>query len=443
MVVYDVPAEKQTNQPMQAPAPSLDLRQGADWLKSRRIVAASVDADTPRFIHLAFDPAIYDFYMAGGGGVWAVRKVADAAPEQVLGAYPALRDTLSFPVRRDLDYQSLGSTLSSTVRLPGAEWVILNADLAHDRLLLADVKEPHEDRAAIDLYLSDAQGSNRRLLYSHEGALGSTQFSPDGRQLLVSVYSSLGIWDREKLSLVLLDVEQGAPPVMLSEKIVAAGALSSSPLPQMRAAFLTKGAEAGMLLVVEWGAVQGYLTLFDPANLGSPVTKAEIPGGLAGKAWVTGEEEGTGLVVAWQPWLSIFSPSGATLVVARLASGTPVATEFFTLDKESEPVSVVMRASSLICTTYRGSDFALYDLPLPGPGNEQGQAINVYALPIPVGANPFILGFPWQFGSRLLSYTDNGQVHARTYDGMIDVPLESGVTSFFSFDWLSPALLLR
>ena len=103
-----------------------------------------------------------------------------------------------------------------------------------------------------------------------------------------------------------------------------------------------------------------------------------------------------------------------------------------------------MRGHSLICTTYGGSDFALYDLPLPRPGlgNEQAQAINVYAASVPVGVNPFLLGSPWRFGSRLLSDTDNGQLHARTYDGVIDVPLESGVTSFFDFDWAGLTHLL-
>ena len=442
-VVYDVPAVKRSNQPTPAPASSLDLRQGAEWLKGRSVVAASLDSGKPYYIHLAFDPAIYDYYLAGSRGVWGVRKVADDAPEQALRGYPALRETLAFPSRQDVDYQSLGSTVSSTVRLLGAEWVILNADVARDRLLLADVKEQRGDGAAIDLYLSDAQGGNRRLLYSHEGALGSTQFSPDGRYVLLSIYSSLGSWQMESLSLVLLDVEQVARPVTLSEKIVAASALGSSPLPQMRAAFLTKGKEAGMLLVVEWGAEQGDLSIYNPANPGRPMMRAEIPGGLAGKAWVNEEDDGAEPIVAWQPWLDVFSPRGATLVVAKMGPGRKAAMETFTLDRESDPVSVVLRGNYLICAAYRGSEIALYDLPLPGPGKEQAQAINVYAASVPVEANPFLLGFPWRFGPQLLSYTDNGQLHARAYDGVIDVPLESGVTSFFNFDWASPIPLLR
>jgi hypothetical protein len=453
MLVYDVPVtgERLPIQPpvAPAPAPSLDARQGADWLNSRRITAASFDGDTLRFTHLTFNSAIYDFYVAGGRGVWAVRREVAGAGEQTPPGRPALRDNLSFPAGRAVDYQSLGNTVIAPVSVPGREWVVLNADLERDRLLLADVKEQRDESAIIDLYLSDATGGNRRFIYSHDGALGSTQFSPDGRYVLVSTFSSLGGWQTEKQSLVLLDLEPGAQPVTLSAKVVAAGALGSSPLPQMRATFLTRGAVPDMVLVAEWGAEHGRLSLFDPASPAAPVTRAEIAGSLAGKAWVNEEDDGTGLVVAWQPWLSAFSPRSATLVVARLAPGKSAATEMFTLDKESEPVSVVMRGDSLICVAYQAGEsrnapeLTIYNLPLSGPGNERAPVIKVYSTTVLDAANPYLAGFAWQLGPRLLGYTGNGQLHARTYDGVIDVPLESGVTSFFNFDWASPTHLLR
>src|SRR5207237_2844270 len=116
-------------------------------------------------------------------------------------------------------------------------------------------------------------------------------------------------------SLVLLDLQNDAPPLTVSEKVVAAAEPGSSPLPQMRATFLLKGPLAGMMLVAEWGTEHGTLSVLNPASPGSPLMRAEIPGGLAGKAWATEEEDGAGLVVGWQPWLNGFSTKGTSLVV--------------------------------------------------------------------------------------------------------------------------------
>jgi hypothetical protein len=463
VVVYDVPEEIRSSHTTPVPTPSVppssDLRQDIEWLRGRRLVAASRDGDKLRFTSLAFDPIMYDVYIAGDQGVWGVRKDADPPGEQSFRGQPALRDSQSFPIGRELDYQPLSSPVSSTVCLPGIEWAVLNADLGHDRLLLADIKAQREDGAAIDLYISDSGGDNKRLLYSHEGALGSTQFSPDGRYVLLSTYSPLGGTRTEKLSLVLLSLQNSAPPLTVIEKIVAAGAPGSPPLPQMRATFLLKGPvlgrspiQAGMVLVAEWGTEHGTLSLFDPASPGSPLMRAEIPGGLAGKAWASEQEDGTGLVVAWQPWLNGFSTGDAKLVVARLTPGGPakqVVTKTFSLEKENEPVTVVIRGDYLICTAYRATqsqdavEFTMYALPLSGPGNEHAQATKLYSATTLKDTDPFLSGFAWQLGPKLLSYIDNGQLHARTYDGAIDVPLESGVTSFFNFEWVSPTRLLH
>jgi hypothetical protein len=463
VVVYDVPGENRSNHPTPEPTPpvsaSSDLRQDTEWLKGRSLVAASLSGDKPRFTLLAFDPTLYDFYIAGAQGVWGVRKDADPPGEPSLRGQPALRDTQTFPVGRGLDYQALSSTISSTVRLDGTGWAVLNADLGYDRLLLADVKNQREEGAAIDLYISDPDGDNRRLLYSHKGALGSTQFSPNGRYVLLSTYSPLGGTRTEKLSLILLDLQNVAPPLTVREKVESAYGPGGSPLPQMRATFLLKGAvlgrspiQAGMVLVAEWGTEHGTLSVLNPASPGRPLMSVEIPGGLAGKAWANEEENGSGLVVAWQPWLNGFSTKGTTLVVAQLAPGKTdkqVLTKTFTLDKESEPVSVVIRGDYLICMADRATEsqdsaeFTVYTLPLSGPGNEQAQAMKLYSATILKGTNPFLSGFAWQLGPNLLSYSDNGQLHARTYDGAIDVPLESDVSSFFNFDWISPVVLLH
>jgi hypothetical protein len=191
------------------------------------------------------------------------------------------------------------------------------------------------------------------------------------------------------------------------------------------------------------------LTVFDPANPGDPLMRANMPGGLAGRAWATEQEDGAAPVVAWQPWLNGFSTKDTSLVVARLASDKAVVTKTFTFDKESEPVSCVIKDDYLVCTTYRvaqsrpSTEFTIYNLPLSGMGTERAQAMKIYSASSLKDTDPFLAGFTWQFGPKLLSYIDNGQLHARTYDSVIDVPLESGVTSFFNFDWVSPTRLLR
>ncbi|MEP6775166.1 MAG: hypothetical protein ABJA50_06170 [Chloroflexota bacterium] len=453
VIVYDVPAENRVGHSTPTPTPlvstSSDPRQDTEWLKGRRLLAASPDGDKPRFTILAFDPAMYDFYIAGEGVVWGVRSSAAAAGEQPPGGQPAVRDHQSFPVGREWDYQRLSGTISSTVRLPGTEWVVLNADSGHDRLLLADIRAQRSGSAAVDLYISDVGGDNRRLLYSHEGALGSTLFSPAGRYVLVSTYSPLGGSRTEKLSLVLLDLQNSAPPLTVGAKVIAASGPGSSPFPRMRATFLLEGTWAGMLLVAEWGTEHGTLSLFDPAKPESPMLRVEIPGGIAGKAWAVEQEDGAELVVAWQSWLSGFSTKDAPLVVTILAPGKPVVTKTFTLNKDSEALSVVLRGDYLICTAYRAAEgsaaaqVTVYSFPLPGPSNGEEKGIELYNSRAWHSSNFFLSGFDWQLGPKLLSYSENGQLHARTYDGVIDVTLESAVTDFFDFDWLSPLRLLH
>ncbi len=448
VIVYDIPAENQVSQTTPTPtslvSTTSDPRQDTEWLKGRRLVAAASDGDKPSFTILDFDPTVYDFYIAGEGVVWGVRSSAASSGEQPLGGQPAVRDRQSFPVGRELDYQRLISTLSSTVRLPGTEWVVLNADSGHDRLLLADIRAQRSGSAAIDLYISDAGGDNRRLLYSHEGALGNTLFSPDGRYVLLSTYSPLGGSRTEKLSLVLLDLQNSAPPLTIDEKVIAASAPGSSPYTQMRATFLLKGTWAGMMLVAEWETEHGTLSLFDPAKPESPILSVEIAGGIAGKAWAVEQEDGAELVVAWQSWLSGFSTKDPPLVVTILASEKPAVTKTFTLNKGNEALGVVRRGDYLICTAYRaaeGSEAAqvtVYSFPLPGPSNGEEKGIELYNSTAWNSSDFFLSGFDWQLGPKLLSYSENGQLHARTYDGVIDVTLESAVTSFFDFDRLSP-----
>ena len=103
-------------------------------------MAASPDGDKPRFTNFALRPHMTDFYIAGEGVVWQFRSSAASAGAQPPEGQPAVRDRQSFPIGRELDYQRISSTISSTVRLPGADYVVLNADLGHDRLLLADIK---------------------------------------------------------------------------------------------------------------------------------------------------------------------------------------------------------------------------------------------------------------------------------------------------------------
>ena len=447
VIVYDVPAENRVSQTTLTPTPlvstSSDPRGDREWLRGRRLVAAAPNGDKPSFTILAFDPTVYDFYIAGEGVVWGVRSSA-ASGEQPPGGQPAVRDRLSFPVDRKLDYQRLSNTITSTVRLPGAEWVVLNADSGHDRLLLADIKTQPSGSTTIDLYISDAGGDNRRLLYSHEGELGSSMFSPDGRYVLLSTYSPLGGSRTEILSLVLLDLQNSAPPLTVDEKIIAASAPGSSPYPQMRATFLLKGTWAGMMLVAEWGTEHGTVSIVDPARPESPIMTAKIPGGIAGMAWAVEQEDGAELVVAWQSWMSGFSTIDTPLMATIVAPGKPVVTKTFTLNKESEALSVVIRGDYLICTAYRaaeGSEAAratLYSFPLAGPSDGDEKGIELYSSTAWNSSDLFLSGFDWQLGPKLLSYSENGQLHARSYDGVIDVTLENAVTSFFNFDWLSP-----
>lgn len=444
-LVYDVPLEK----------PQISGAQEAGQLEPRRLMATWPGGDALSFAPLSFVPALYDFYMAGDQGIWAVRTGTDTPSGQSPWGHEVLRDTLTFEAGREIDYQALGDSVTSTVRLQGPEWTVLNADLRHGRLLLAHLKTLRENSAVIDVYMSDAIGDNRRLLYSHEGALGSTQFSPDGRYVLLSTYSPLGGATTEKLSLVLLDVRDGdtqaspPPAQIVSEKVVATGAPGSSPYPAVRATFLRKAPWEGMLLVAAWGAERATVSVLDPTKLRNQLVSADILGAAAGKTWVSELDDGAGIAVSWQPWLSRFGADDSRLVVARFSPGTAVVTQTLAVDKGSDVVSSVVRGDYLVCTAFRAGgtnepeEVTIYSLPLFDPGNRQPQMTKLHSTTISTRAGPLLSGFSWRFGSKLLTYVDRGQLHAVTYDGAIDVPLETGVSAFFDFEWVSPTLLIR
>jgi hypothetical protein len=212
-IVYDVPGEDWRPPSDATPDIHFDFDEsGTPGLRGRRAMFADFDGGVT-FGTLALDPAEHNFSIWGKLGVWAIR-VADSPGYR--------RDP---PVRNFLfegfiiDYQAFGSMITSTLDLPYG-WSLLDLSRDGRSVLLANWSYNDENESTIDLYVADADGTDRRLLYSHKGGFAGAQVSPDGRYALLRTYSPIyQASTNEMQSVLLFDILGNDAPRTLDEGV--------------------------------------------------------------------------------------------------------------------------------------------------------------------------------------------------------------------------------
>ena len=409
--------------------------------------------------------------VAGAGVVWCVQNPASPVPDNEVWSQLDTHYTR-------LAYRPAGSDALSQVNLPGPGWAVVDPSGRGGRILLAELSASAQVTATgrtIRVYTANPDGSDRHLIYnfdSFNGLLRSAHLSPDGRYALLTTYEQGG--DRGGVQAVLLVDTYSGSTIVLSRRTVL-GWWSGHPPQFVGAAFIEAGPFAGRVILGEWGW-NSRLTILDPAaprdnritiNLRDDMIAANRPmvlvwdGGMTG----TGSEENTqpgaeGLMV-WVPGSDTGGARAGALTVVKVFAGDPQAEDradsalctplcspphicyalhdypryqIYTIPIESGPrvSSAVVRSSYLVyevAKNYGRDGYEVYTVPVDQLGYSQPKLLLAYT-----GQWPPTAEYHPQAaiaGSIALVYIEHGELHARTYDGTVDISLAKGVQGLY------------
>lgn len=470
LILYDVPGEGWVP-PLPitgTPIPNPASRRTA--LKGRRLMAASLQDGDLRYTPLGFDPSVYTLYRTTNQhGVWGLR-------DRFLKQTTERQRWTSAYWGYELDYQALDSVVTSTLKLPGPNWAVIDISRGGQVLLVEVAAIDRMDGSGLNrLYLTNSDGTDRKLLYTVGGWLRSAQFSPSGPYILLTLGGPTGDGTTANYSVILLRLpgwdHTGRLVTNTEDQVLAERYARVGPGPAFDplvvATFISQGSSAGKVVLAERGAYDDYkltLSIFDPA---SPQHSVKVgfnqdpfsdgnPIGLMGGGLTDRRDAPLPVLFGWNSWGLSNTPTYSfeiVLLPARLASSTtildasslmirlPVGKDERVMDLRFSPgYSLPIDEGYLVYLTanYSSQDgqpiYSVYSLRMADLDAPQLEPVQMYtrrqASPSP---DPLSYNLSWSLRPEWLVYTDDGEMHARTYDGKVDLLLESGVAWVANF----------
>ncbi len=457
-IVYDVPgragdgdiSKDCLSAPHIAPSPSSpradgpgpDSGSGAEKLAGRRLMLAVVQDGGLRFYPLAFDPAQFNWYWPGEQGIWAIRVGAD-------GSSTSDGRLLAWFPRASMAYQSYSSPTATPVVLSSSGWLIADLSPKGDHLLVVDANTSISSTSVRGLYITGADGSNPRRLYSYAGGFQSAQFSPDGRWVLVSTYSRRQSPRIEERAVVLVDpAGHNAPRVLIRRQV---NSYTEPFPPELATAFLPSAYSGRSVLITDWSGGVGRITLLDPNGQLEP-QRVEVDTG-ASPGWgvlALPAGQSAGVVLLWQ--VTPPSPAGSgKLVVLDLSSDQGPRLSRVPVEYGSALWGATLRGDTLVYTLVSSQSgnqkhFSVYALTLPVVAAVSMNANSEHPQPLQslqpqptliatgtAGLTPPYFDMPQgSVGVRLYAYIRGGELRARAfYDRSAEVSLENGVAALY------------
>jgi len=357
--------------------------------------------------------------------VWGENYAAEAG--QIIGAYGVLQV-------EHTAYQAFDDPAPHIPALPGPAWYVLSVAPDSGYIALIDTATLVPDNWRTRIYLANADGSARRLVFDGSGVPGYTPFSPDGRYLLLDLQHAASVAGVERHTIQVVDTTGTTPPWVLADVPQDGGIAALGP--RVLARFVQRRGHDPEVLVripATNGEIIRLLNIAHPERGAVSYTTDADPGLLL--FWDTSDPAG-GLVLVWQTWLPDSTPHTGTILY--VGNDDQVRRAAVTLTGDDTGIThALVRADRLLVATalnqFNPEDarweqiFSSRPLPtLPGPtvdnlytGTQSRQAP----------------GQSWYLGPGLLAYTTlSGELYARAYDGSADVRLESGVRSFSPLD---------
>jgi hypothetical protein len=436
-IIYDVPGSGLNGPQAQNPLPE-DTSSRLANLRGRLLVVASVGGPQLTYHTLALDPSDYSYFLPRENGVWAASTQRNAIIGDVRYGYAGFSFT----------YEPYGSPITKTISPLHPEVTLLDFDRSGDHILFV---EPSESHTNLDVYIADADGSNRRLIYSHaafsgaskSGGIQSGQFSPDGRYVLLTVYGFLFQANRyENQSTILITLDNEIQHTLAGTTM----AVPSGPIqPNLSSAFLERDGRPLLALIKQpmgWGDT---LRAFNMDDLSSPLT-FEVGDGPAESAWASWWNSEQAIVISRQTG---FDPAAGfselrtdnTLSVVVMAPNKAPSTADIPLTSRAFVTLPAIRDDRLVYQTQvfdspngqAQRQIAISSVPLSAIGSGHAIPSTVYTTTEALEETPsYGLGPSHsRLGAGLLAYTAKGDLHVRTYDGKIDLVLESGIDGFY------------
>jgi hypothetical protein len=429
-VLFDTPRTGRTRGPGPSITGSLMLPAGA----GRDLRRAAPDGKSDPVPPVRYNPATYQ-YTCTPGGLWGILQRQDGGI--------ALNDGQGADYPFWLMYQTAEQRGPVPLRLPDQTWPIrvLAVPPRGEQILITGLGDispamlrpgPPPGMARTRFYLADAGGGNPRLLDDLAGWPGSTEISPDGRFLLLTMYRPL-TGNRGLASTLLLDLT---------------GAIPTRPLAQMPldldhqravgdAAFIREGPRRGQVLTVGDDPRAPQLRIYDPAQrdldplvqMTGPPDLSEItrlqagPDGallitVADTSYVTGGRTGLLAYLDPQARLTIIRPPRIGNLYLNQAWLRPGHLIYELQDSGAD----------------REAHYAVYSLALDHLGGADPVPVQTYSGTIDTQEwNELTTTLTsWRIGSGAFAYvSSNGELHARSFDGTVDVVLESGVGGLY------------
>jgi hypothetical protein len=383
------------------------------------------DAEELEFRSLNFDARQYNYFRLGERGVWGIHESSSVAPRG------AIRNGLI----NNVAYQAIGDMVTATMVLRGSTWAVIDTSSDGEHILAADWNKNKAGAYTVRLHYGDAVGNNRRVILTHEGALGDAYFSPDGRFVVSRLYTAAPQRDLEVESLVLLDLQGESRPRLLGSALTRYYQTEDI-FNFLTSAFIREGAYAGKIAVARRTEGAYVLSIFDPLNPAAPEVSTTV-NEAARLVWsMSVEDEGGLLFVGERVYGGAPSEElehQGPLIVRLSADGEASTSELpqpirgFVSTGWVRDGRLVFLSSDLERDV--GFTFIVYSLPLSRLGNDQAKATEVFSRNASDGGPGPYEAFA--FGRSLLAYIQNGELHTRTYDSIVDVKLETGVLGLY------------
>jgi hypothetical protein len=383
--------------------------------KVRQLMAARFGSESPAFTPIALNAGARIFWGAAGG--WSYQYgCSGSVPPELRADYCA----------DGMIYSAAGSAITTTVSLPGPDWIV--ADLARDgsKMLVADLSAATSAPPRIRLYLAAPDGGERRLLYDGPRWLERAAFSQDGRYVLALV-GAPGPAEGPSYEAVLLDVTGGAAPQILSS-----AHYSNRETPAGMDFALLGGAGAGRVAVAQYSAGQPVLKLID---LNSPRTDPQllaVSGQMLAPLTLTRLDDGGLLLCGRMAGVSVtLDPLNTNIGQCQQFAGDGQKTTF--------TLPLITRYGIGYAWPRQGS--LIYPIVMSQGGSAGMSILRIGAAPasgdspapevilqLPLGAGEWLNVVA---GADLLAYARQGQLHVRTYDGTFDLVLEQGIDTLY------------
>ncbi len=411
--VYDVPA------PAAAPQPSVvdPSARGIGGVPGRRLLVARQQGATMRFQPLILPPQDFGTFTCGDQGVVALRY--QGGPDR--SNDPRLRLVANVYDDPDVQFQPYDRAITMTFLLPGTAWAVLDHSRADDVLVLGDYTRTTGSAPRTDVYLANVAGT-RRLLAARDAVVQRAVLSPDGRFVLLDELGGSAGGAGYEHRLVLLTVDGTRSPVILrrsDEEIAPSSGWFWT-------WFISSGVYAGQALIGGPSLWDNTIELLDPTH---PDQIRQVARLEANEQFMMLQPLASGLLLGWRA----VTPTGEM----RFA--------YFDRNGQTRPLDLRLPPFEAPWAVTQAGDSLVYVGAIGVELNGQRLHMGIQRLPLAGAGPPATLyeyrllqndpdgpAISWTLGPGALGVVHDGELHALSYDGPVDLVLERGIERIYS-----------